>query len=65
MLMAFVGEYLGLNKKQTNGCMNIYQNLYIGKVGEVEFNSEKKLEKHAQLSKEEARQLHGLAGQLN
>ena len=51
MLMAFVGEYLGLNKKQTNGYMNIHQNLYIGKVGEVEFNSEKKMEKHAQLKK--------------
>ena len=51
MLMTFVGEYLGLNEKQNNGCMNIYQNLYIGKVGEVEFNSEKKMEKHAQLKK--------------
>ena len=65
MLMTFVGEYLGLNEKQNNGCMNIYQNLYSGKVGEVECNSEKKLEKHAQLSKEEAWQLHGLTGQLN
>ena len=41
MLMTFVGEYLGLNEKQNNGCMNIYQNLYIGKVGEVECNRKK------------------------
>ena len=64
MLMTFVGEYLGLNVKQTNGCMSIYQNLHIDKLSEVEINSERKLEKHAQLNKK-AQQLHGLAGQLN
>ena len=41
------------------------QNLYVDKLSETEINSERKSEEHAQLNKEEDRQLHGLAGQLN
>ena len=55
-------KYLGLNKKQTNGCISVDQNLYIDELSEVEINSE---QKHAQLNKEEARQLRGLVGQVN
>ena len=44
-------KYLGLNTKQTNGCISIDQNLYIDKLSEVEVNSERKLEKHGQLIK--------------
>ena len=55
---------LGLNIKQTNDFISIYQNLYIDELSEVEINDERKLEKHAQLIKE-AQQLCGLAGQLN
>ena len=38
-------KYLGLNIKQTNGCISIDQNLYIDELNEVEINSERKLEK--------------------
>ena len=47
-------KYLGLNIKQTNGCISIDQNLYIDELSEVQINCERKLEKHAQLNKEEA-----------
>ena len=55
-------KYLGLNIKQTNGCISIDKKLYIDELNEVEIDSERKLEIHAQLNKEEARQLRGLAG---
>ena len=58
-------KYLGLNIKQTKGYISIDQNFYINEVSEVEINSERKLEKHAQLNKKEARQLRGLAEQFN
>ena len=58
-------KYWGLNVKQTNDCISIDQNLYTDELSEAEINSERKLEKHAQLNKEEARQLRGLAGKLN
>ena len=58
-------KYLELNIKQTNGCISIDQTLYIDELSQLEINSKRKLEKHAKLNKEEAWQLHGLAGQLN
>ena len=48
-------KYLELNIKQTNSCISIYQNLYIDELSEVEINSERKSEKHAQIYKEEIR----------
>ena len=43
----------------------IYQNLYINYLQEVEISLERRKDKHAQLNKDEAQQLQGLAEQLN
>ena len=58
-------KYLGINVRQTDSCIEIDQNSYINELKEVEISHEKRKNKYAQLNKEEARQLRGLAGQLN
>ena len=55
----FIQEEI-LHSRRNYSCINIYQNLYNDKLSETEINSGK-LEKQAQLNKEEAWQLHGLA----
>ena len=54
-------KYLGLNAQQ----IKIDQSSYINELKEVEISQEKQNNKFAQLSKYEAQQLQGLAGQLN
>ena len=49
-------KYLGLNIKPANGCISTDQNLYIDELSEAEI---RKLQKHTQVNKEEARQLRG------
>ena len=58
-------KYLGLNAQQTCGYIKIDQSSYINELKEVEISQEKQNNKFAQLSKYEAQQLQGLAGQLN
>ena len=58
-------KYLGLNVQQKADYIKIDQDAYINELKEVEISKERRKEKFAQLNKVEARQLRGLAGQLN
>ena len=51
--------------KKTCDYIKIDQSSYINKLKEVGISQEKRKNKFAQLNKDEARQLQGLAGQLN
>ena len=57
--------YLGLNVQQTCNYIKIDQDSYIQELKEVVISQERRKDKFAQLNKDEARQLRGLAGQLN
>ena len=55
---------LGLNIPQKNDCIYLDRKLYIEELTEVAIDTKRKMSKEAQLTGE-ARQLRGLAGQLN
>ena len=58
-------KYLGLSVQQTCDYIKIDQRSYINKLKEVEISQEKEKNKFAQLNKDEAWNLWGLAGQIN
>ena len=58
-------KYLGLHIEQKQDCIYLDQQLYIDELKEVQICKERKMSKESSLNTEEARQLRGLAGQLN
>ena len=58
-------KYVCLNIEQRQGCIYLDQQMYTDKLKEVVFSRERRMSKESPLTTEEARQLRGLAGQLN
>ena len=58
-------KYVGLNIEQRQRCIYLDQLPYTDKLKEVDISRERRMSKESPLTTEEARQLRGLAGQLN
>ena len=58
-------KYLGLHIEQKQDCIHLDQHMYIDELKEVQICKERKMSKESSLHTEEARQLRGLARQLN
>ena len=58
-------KYVGLNIEQRQGCIYLDQLMYTDELKEADVSRERRMSKESPLTTEEARQLRGLAGQLN
>ena len=58
-------KYVGLNIEQRQGCIYLDQLMYTDELKEADVSRERRMSKESPLTTQEARQLRGLAGQLN